>query len=123
MEKTIENIVARKKLLDYRHIVFLDCHTGEYPGYKCFAQLDAKQIVGEAVRAGADALCFFSKDHFGNCFCDLPGGHKHKDIKGDYTGAVVAEMRRNGLGVGVYYSVFADRYEGIRHPDWQVRNP
>ena len=106
-----------------RHMIFLDCHTGEYPGYKCFAQFDPRQIVDQCVRAGADAMAFFSKDHFGNCFCDLPGGHKHKDIRGDFTGAVVAEAKRRGLGVWVYYSVFADRREGMKHPDWEVHNP
>ncbi len=112
-----------KKLSDYRHVIFFDCHTGEYPPYRCFKQFDAKEIVDLAVRAGADLISFFSKDHFGNCFCDLPGGHRHRDVRGDYTGAVVAEAKRRGLGAAVYYSVFADRLEGTRHPDWQPKNP
>jgi hypothetical protein len=114
---------VRVKIRDRRNMIFFDCHTGEYPPYECFKQWDPAQIVDLSVRAGADAIAFFSKDHFGNCFCDLPGGHRHKDVKGDYTGQVVAEARRRGLGACVYYSVYADGFAGNAHPDWQVQNP
>jgi hypothetical protein len=109
-------------LSSLKHILFIDCHMGEYPGYTCFEEWDPEQIVGEAASAGADALCFFAKDHFGNCYCELPDGHIHKDISSDYTGQIVEAARRRQMAVIVYYSVWADLWAGQQHPEWSVRS-
>jgi hypothetical protein len=85
------------------------------------ADFDADAYVRKHREAGADAVVFFGKCHYGHCYYDTTVGHRHPRLKMDMLGAIAASARRQGLGIIAYYSVFLDTAAATAHPDWMLQ--
>jgi len=105
--------------------VFIDAHYPEWDAgeNEMFYRWSPSEIVDTAIKAGAQMLSFFAKDHWGNCYYPTDVGHRLSYVKGDFTGDIVAEARRRGLPLLVYYSVLSDDYAARTYPQWQNQNP
>jgi hypothetical protein len=72
-------------------------------------------------RAGADAVAFFAKCHYGHAYYHTRVGHPHPRLAKDMLADVVRGCRAEGLGVIAYYSVFLDTAAVLRNPDWLLK--
>lgn len=86
------------------------------------AAVEADAQVQMFVDAGIQAVGCFCKDHYGNCFYPTDVGHRHPNLSRDYVGEMTRALKARGLMAIAYYSVGADRFTGLGHPDWQMRD-
>ena len=105
-------------------IIFIDAHYPEWKAAegKLFNRWSASQIIETAIKTGCQMFSFFAKDHWGNCYYPTKVGHRHRDVKGDFTGEIVNEARKQGLSIILYYSVFADDYVARTYPELRTQN-
>jgi len=64
-------------------------------------------------------IIFYAKWHEG--YCTFPSGFSDYCSKRDFVGECMAEVRKRGMRMLIYYSAFIDQAAGKTHPDWQVK--
>ena len=101
--------------------VILDFHFSEYPK-DVLVNVNAKDIVDTASKAGADSLLFYAKDHWGNVYHDTKISHRHKNVTYDLFGQVLEEAKKKSLNIIAYYTVQWDEYSARNNIDWRFVN-
>jgi len=103
--------------------IHLDMHCPEWHE-SILENFDAKRIVEQVAAAGADALYFFAKDHYGNAYYQTRIGHRHRCLGDrDFLAEIIAEARHVELPIMAYFSVIWDNHAAQAHPEWCMRNP
>ncbi len=105
--------------LGRRH--YLDFHMNDWVT-EFVANVDPDAQAQMFVEAGIQAIGFFFKDHYGNCSYFTEIGRRHPHLTWDYAGDMTIASKARGLKVIAYYSVGVDRYTGLNHPTWQMRD-
>jgi alpha-L-fucosidase len=85
------------------------------------AQFKAAEWVGLAKRAGQKYLVLITKHHDGFCLFDsrlTDYSIMHTPFKRDVVGEIAAECHRQGMRLGLYYSIM-----DWHHPDYLPRRP
>lgn len=82
---------------------------------------DGEAYCRRVKEAGADAVAFFGKCHYGHCYYHTDFGNRHPQLRKDMLAEVCRGAKKVGLGVVGYYSVFLDTLAITQHPDWRVQ--
>lgn len=70
-------------------------------------------------RAGVDLVQLYCKDHHGVCYFPSSLGLQYpRDILGE----LLPELRKRGIKLTAYMSMFFDNYAGGLHPEWRAVN-
>ena len=105
----------------YRRIL-LDLHFPEWDD-RILSRFDAKEIVGNFIRANADCGIYYAKDHYGNAYYNTKVGHKHRCIgERDIFGECVMESKKMGLWTIAWYSLVWEIYASRTHPEWAMKD-
>ena len=105
--------------LGRRH--YLDFHMNDWVT-EFVSNVDPDAQAQMFLDAGVQAIGFFFKDHYGNCSYFTDVGHRHPNLPFDYAGDMTLASKARGLKVIAYYSVGVDRFTGLSHPTWQMRD-
>lgn len=106
--------------LGYRKVI-LDFHFSEYPK-NVLSAVDAREICKRYKEAGATALLFYAKDHWGNCYYETDKFKRHCNVKNDLFGEIIEECKLQQLKFFAYYTVTWDEYYARLHPEWTSRD-
>lgn len=85
------------------------------------AGFDGEKYAGRLKEAGADAVVFFAKCHYGHAYYHTRVGYRHPGLQCDMLAEVVRGARKRGLGVIAYFSVFLDSVAVRANPDWALQ--
>ena len=80
---------------------------------------DAVRWLDQIQSAHYETLIFYVKHHDG--WTAYPSRYAAIQPERDYLGECVAEVRRRGMRIMVYYSSVLDQVAGRVHPDWRVQ--
>ena len=86
------------------------------------SQYDPVRYVDNLVAANVDTAILYAGNCLGICFWPTKAGHMHKNLGGrDIVREAVAECRRRGLNVNVYFNIWS-RWAYDTHPEWRYRD-
>jgi Hypothetical glycosyl hydrolase 6 len=74
--------------------------------------------IAASREAGAEALMFYTQDHWGYAFYPSHSAVHHPNLKFDLFGTECAMARKAGISVMAYYSLQFNNQCAISHPDW-----
>ncbi len=86
------------------------------------SRYDPVRYVDNLVAAGVDTAILYAGSCLGICYWPTRAGHMHSGLKGrDILREVIAECRRRGLHVNVYFNIWS-RWAYDTHPEWRYRD-
>lgn len=86
------------------------------------SQYDPVKYVDNLVAAKVDTAILYAGNCLGICFWPTKAGHMHKNLGGrDIVREAVAECRKRGLNVNVYFNIWS-RWAYDTHPEWRYRD-
>lgn len=102
--------------------IMFDMHLcGWHP--KILSKFDAKQMVDNVERAGAEALVVWAKDHWGLSFYPTKVGIVHPRLgQIDVVGQLLEQCKERGISFVAYYSVGTDAAICSRNPNWVIKD-
>src|SRR3990172_7804174 len=100
---------------------YLDFHMNDWVR-EFVSDFDPEAQAKMFVKARIQAVGIFFKDCYGNCFYPTHVGHRHPHLARDYAGEMTHALKGHGLRAIAYHSVGVDRYTGLKHPSWQMRD-
>ncbi|MCC7263270.1 MAG: beta-galactosidase trimerization domain-containing protein [Candidatus Latescibacteria bacterium] len=97
----------------------IDMHIPDWnPAF--LAQYDTKNYVDMLEQARVEVVYLYASSCLGICYWPTKVGHQHRGTLGrDLLGERIAECRRRGLEVVVYYNWWS-KWAYDQHPDWRV---
>lgn len=104
-----------------KRAVHLDFHT--MPNVADFAEnFDATRFARTLKEAKVDFVNVFAKCNIGFAYYPTAIGVPYPHMKGDMLGEMVAECRKEGIGVAAYFNVGLDHEMARKRRDWTVVN-
>ena len=100
----------------------IDLHTPEFFP-EPLGRFDAERAAGILKAANVNAVNFFAKCHYGNCYYDKKVGHRHIGMKGDMLGEMVEACQKVDIALHAYYSLGVDMRAVEQNPDWEMLDP
>lgn len=86
------------------------------------SQYDPVKYVDNLVAARVDTAILYAGNCLGICFWPTSAGHIHQSLNGrDILKEVIAECRKRGLHVVVYYNIWS-RWAYDHFPEWRYRD-
>lgn len=80
--------------------------------------INVEGAIAASREAGAEALMFYTQDHWGYAFYPSQSAVRHPNLKFDLFGTECALARKAGISVMAYYSLQFNNQCAISHPDW-----
>lgn len=86
------------------------------------SQYDPVKYVENLITAEVDTAILYAGNCLGICFWPTRVGHMHASLQGrDILGDTIAECRKRGLNVIVYFNIWS-RWAYDTHPEWRYRD-
>lgn len=86
------------------------------------SRYDPVKYVDNLILAGMDTAILYAGSCLGICYWPTKAGHMHSGLMGrDILKETIAECRRRGLRVNVYYNIWS-RWAYDNYPEWRYRN-
>lgn len=99
-----------------RHLI--DIHIPDWDDM-FLSRIDVERYVGLLKRSQVDTTLIYTISCLGICNWPTPYGHMHNGLKGrDLFGELVAECRKQGIGVIAYHN-FWSKWAYEEHPEWR----
>ena len=80
--------------------------------------INLEAAVDAARDAGAEAMMFYTQDHWGHAYYPSDVAIRHPHLDRDLFGTEVALARKRGISVTGYYSLQFNNQAVLHHPDW-----
>ncbi len=80
--------------------------------------INLEAAVAAARDAGAEAMTFYTQDHWGHAYYSSEMAIRHPHLDRDLFGTEVALARKLNMSVTAYYSLQFNNQAVLHHPDW-----
>ena len=84
--------------------------------------INLEGAIAASREAGAEALMFYTQDHWGYAFYPSDSAVRHPHLQLDLFGTECALARKAGISVISYYSLQFNNQCAVGHPDWVWKN-